>query len=95
MYSSGPETSISRMRGLFADIRAILFNTVKPRLILSRENAVQLDGSSQVLPEAGVEEVIVIPNLETGLGEEVGEILLEIVVNTLKTGSGVCAFLGH
>ena len=36
MYSSGPETSICRMRGCRADARAILLSTVKPRLILSR-----------------------------------------------------------
>jgi hypothetical protein len=71
-------------------------------------NAVQLDGSSQVLAEAGVEEVIVVPDLKTGFGKEVGEILLEVLVNALKTGSSiasggparrgagrVCAFLDH
>src|SRR2546423_1601373 len=54
-------------------------------------NTVQLDGSSEVLPEAGIEEVVVIPNLETGLGEEVGKILLEILVNALKTGSSIAS----
>jgi hypothetical protein len=40
---------------------------------------VLLDGAGQVLAEAGVKKVIVIPDLETGLGEEIGEILLEVL----------------
>jgi hypothetical protein len=60
------------------------------------------------LAEAGVEKVVVVPDLETGFGKEVGEILFQILVNALKTGSsvasggparlgagGVCAFLDH
>jgi hypothetical protein len=35
-----------------------------------------LDGAGEVLAEAGVEEVIVVSNVETGFGKEVGEILL-------------------
>src|SRR5256885_4076682 len=48
--------------------------------------AVLLDGAGEVLPEAGVEEVIVVPDLEAGFGEEVGEISLQVLVQTLKAG---------
>ena len=34
-----------------------------------------LDGAGEVLAEAGVEKVVVVSNLETGFGKEVGEIL--------------------
>src|ERR1700719_587222 len=50
---------------------------------------VLLDGAGQVLAEAGVKEVIVIPDLETGFGEEIGEILLQILVHALQAGSRV------
>src|SRR2546430_15017202 len=48
--------------------------------------AVLLDGAGEVLPEAGVEEVVVVADLEAGLGEEVGEISLQVLVQTLKAG---------
>src|ERR1700744_1715967 len=48
---------------------------------------VLLDGAGQVLAEAGVKEVIVIPDLETGFGEEIGEILLQILANALQAAA--------
>src|SRR5205807_2227301 len=51
--------------------------------------AVLLDGAGEVLPEAGVQEVIVVPDLEACLGEEIGEISLQILVKTLKAGPRV------
>ena len=48
-----------------------------------------LNRAGEVFAEAGVEEVVVVPNVETGFGEEVGEILLEILVDGMKTGSRV------
>src|SRR4051794_29174902 len=54
-------------------------------------DSVQLDGSSQVLAEAGVEVVIVVPDLETRFGKEVGEILFQIVIDALKGGSGIAS----
>jgi len=107
MYSSGPETSISRMRGLLADNPCHLIQHGEAHGLSCRGKR----GSASMVrarysAEAGVEEVIVVSDLETGFGEEVGEILLEILVNALKTGSrvasggptrrgagGVCAFL--
>ncbi len=35
-----------------------------------------LDGAGEILAEAGVEEVIIVSDVETGFGKEVGEILL-------------------
>src|SRR6185312_5887297 len=49
---------------------------------------VLLDGPGEVLPEAGVEEVVVVPYLKARFGEEVGEILFQIRIDGLKTGSG-------
>ena len=46
-----------------------------------------LDGAGEIFAEAGVEEVVVVSNVETGFGEEVREILLEILVDGMKTGS--------
>src|SRR5882762_4833913 len=46
--------------------------------------AVLLDGASEILPETGVEKVIVVPDLETGFGEEIREILLQILVDALQ-----------
>src|SRR6185503_17061921 len=39
-------------------------------------DAPMLDGAGEILAEAGVEEVVIVSNLETGFGKEVGEILL-------------------
>jgi hypothetical protein len=38
------------------------------------------------LAEAGVKKVVVFPHLETSFGKEVGEVLLEILVELLKSG---------
>ena len=64
-----------RTCGCFADRRAILLSTVKPRLILLPGSAVVLDGAGQVLAKPAVEEIVVVANLETGFGEEIREIL--------------------
>src|SRR5665213_3637005 len=70
----------------------------KTAVDLVARRAVALDGARQVLAEAAVQKVIVIPDLEARLGEEVGEVLLEILINVVKTGprfagSGRFAFL--
>jgi hypothetical protein len=46
-----------------------------------------LDGAGEILAEAGVEEVVIVSNLETGFGKEVREILLKILIDGMKTGS--------
>src|SRR5262245_57461572 len=48
-----------------------------------------LDGAGEIFTEAGVEEVIVVSNVETGFGKEVGEILFQVLVDGMKTGSRV------
>src|SRR5207248_8053851 len=66
-------------------------------LVQDSETAVDLvsgspvlfDGPGEVLAEAGVEEVIIVPDLEAGFGEEVGEILLQVLIDALKTGPRV------
>ena len=45
-----------------------------------------LDRAGEILAEAAVEEEIVVADLKTRLGEEIGKILLEILVDVLKTG---------
>jgi hypothetical protein len=37
------------------------------------------------LPEAGVEEIVVVTDLETRFGEEVGKIPLEILTDSVET----------
>ena len=49
-------------------------------------NPVQLNRPGEVLPEAGIEKVIVIPDLESRFGEKVREIALEIRADAAKTG---------
>src|SRR5579875_924155 len=56
---------------------------------LARRSAVLLDRPREILSEASEKEVIVIADLEARFGEEVGEVLREIVGNSLKTGSRV------
>ena len=48
-----------------------------------------LDGAGEVFAEAGVQKVVVVSNVETGFSKEVGEILLEILIDGMKTGSRV------
>src|SRR6185437_13261367 len=50
---------------------------------------VLFDATGQVLAEAGVKEVIVIPDLETSFGEEIGEVLFQILGHAVKAGSRV------
>ena len=56
---------------------------------LAGRSPVLLDAAGQVLAETGVKEVIVIADLKSGFGEEVGKVLFEIVINRLKTGPRV------
>ena len=79
------------MRGFLRGHTCHLVQHGEATVDLVSGDPVQLDGSGQVLAEAGVEEVVVIPDLETGFGKEVGEILLQILVNALKTGSRVAS----
>jgi len=51
-----------------------------------------LDGAGEILAEAGVEEVIIVSDVETGFGKEVGEILFEILIDGVKTGPGSASF---
>ena len=55
--------------------------------MIATGGAVVLDDAGQVLPEAGVEKVVVIPDLETRFGEEIREISLQVIVQTLKSGA--------
>src|SRR5580704_18876493 len=48
--------------------------------------AIGFNGAGEVLAEAAIEEVVVAADVEAGFGEEVGKILLEILVDVLKTG---------
>ena len=56
---------------------------------LRARRAAIFDGTGEVLTEAGIEEIIVIPYVETRFGEEVRKILLEVLVNLEETGSRV------
>jgi hypothetical protein len=47
------------------------------------------DGASEVLTEAGVKKIIVVTDVEACFGEEVWEVLFEILVDLEKTGSRV------
>src|SRR5579863_5453341 len=65
---------------------------------LAARSSIALDRASEVLAETAVEEVVVVPDLEASLGEEIGKVLLEILINVVKTGprfagSGRFAFL--
>jgi hypothetical protein len=77
MYSSGPESSIWRMRGCFWDARAILLSTVKPRLIWPRFDRLV--------------SMVVVADPEARLGEKVGEIQAQVVADFLQTvKTGIC-----
>ena len=52
-------------------------------------NTPVLDGAGEIFTEAGVQKVIVVSNVETGFGKEVGEILLEILIDGMKTRARV------
>src|SRR5579862_9538563 len=51
--------------------------------------AVLLDGAGQILAEARIEKVMVVPDLEAGFREKIGEVSLEVLVQTLQAGPRV------
>src|ERR1700733_10090994 len=56
---------------------------------LARRGPVLLDDPGEILPEAGEEEGIIVPDEKACLDEEVGEISLQILRDTLKMGPRV------
>src|SRR5579871_803855 len=51
--------------------------------------AILLDGAGQIFAEAGVEKVMVVPDLEACFREKIGEVSLEVLVQTLQAGPRV------
>src|ERR1700733_13074764 len=53
---------------------------------LGARRPIAFDGAGEVLAEAAVQKVVVIADVKSGFGKEVREVLLEILVNAVKTG---------
>ncbi len=86
MCSSGPETIRPRTAGAAGGDPRHLVQHGEAAVDLVAGSAVVFDGAGQVLAETAVQKVIVIADVETGFGEEVGEIPFEILSDAQQVG---------